>query len=229
MSAHDPELFLHEEVMLLALRDRKGTVYGSTHYSTALGAAVVAELLLAGRIAVDAGRRPLVNVLRTEPMGDEVLDECLERMAGARRRARLGTWVQRCAGLRRLRHRVAGGLCDRGILRAADDTVLLVFHRTVYPELDPAPERRLIERLRRAIFGESATVAARTAVLIALAYRTELLSIPFTRKELRQRKSRLMQIADGELLGRATKEIVEAAQAAVVAACIVPAVVATSS
>ena len=40
-----PELRLHEEVLLLALKDDKGTPYAA-QYGLALGGAVLAELLL---------------------------------------------------------------------------------------------------------------------------------------------------------------------------------------
>ena len=45
-------LFLHEEVMLLALGEEKGTVIAEESYRFALGGAVLAELLLEKRIAV---------------------------------------------------------------------------------------------------------------------------------------------------------------------------------
>ncbi len=39
-------LFLHEEIMLLALRDEEGTIASGTMYKYAIGAAVLSELLL---------------------------------------------------------------------------------------------------------------------------------------------------------------------------------------
>ena len=39
-------LFLHEEVMLLALRDEEGTIASGTMYQYAIGAAILAELLV---------------------------------------------------------------------------------------------------------------------------------------------------------------------------------------
>jgi len=49
-------LFLHEEIMLLALRDEEGTIASGTMYQYAIGAAVLAELLLNKRIAVGEPR-----------------------------------------------------------------------------------------------------------------------------------------------------------------------------
>ncbi|MEE8170746.1 MAG: GPP34 family phosphoprotein [Phycisphaerae bacterium] len=218
MSSEPASMFLHEEIMLLALRDRKGTVpFGSMH-GYALGGAVLAELLQARRITVVTERRQLVDQLNPHALGEPVLDECLRKIATAKRRASLQTWVERCARLKRLHHRVAMGLCRRGVLRADEKTVLLIFRRNVYPELDPVPERDLIERLRRAIFSDGGHVDPRTATLIALANAAELLQMAFERRALRQRKKRIKELSAGDLTGAATAEAVQTAQAAAITA-----------
>ena len=51
------ELFLHEEIMLLALRDEKGTMMASEKLHFSLGGAIAAELLLNQRIAVDEQKK----------------------------------------------------------------------------------------------------------------------------------------------------------------------------
>lgn len=219
MPRRDDPLFLHEEILLLALRDQTGTIAASAMYAYSLGGALLAELLLAQRIAVEEGKKKLVNLLSDQPFGEPLLDECLEKVATAKRRATSGGWVQRFTHLKNLKHRVAQGLCDRRILRADEDTVLLIFRRKIYPELDPRPERKLIERLRRAIFRESRQVDPRTVILIALANTVGLLRIPFDKRELKARKARIEQLTSGELMGAATREAVQAAVAVVMTAC----------
>jgi hypothetical protein len=215
--------------MLLALRDKAGTIAPGTMYQYAIGGAIVAELLLNDRIAVDESRRrKLVNVVHSEPTGNPLIDECLERMAAARRRASLQDWVSRIAGMRDIKHRAAYQLCRRGILKVDEDKVLLIFTRKIYPEVNPEPERKLIERLRRAIFTDTSEVDPRTAVLVSLAQSADLLKVVFDKKQLKTRKARIKQIANGEITGRATREAIEAMQAAVAVACIIPAVVATT-
>ena len=228
MARKSVPLFLHEEVMLLALRDREGTVELGASHRHALAGAIIAEMLLGQRIALEDERKKMVSLVSDKPFGNEVLDECLEKVANAKRRARLQNWFCRFAQMSRLHHRVAGSLCERGILRADEGTVLLIFKRKVYPELDPLPERKLITRLRNAIFGESRTLDPRTVVLISLADSTRLLPIVFDRKELKARKRRIKQITDGELIGKAAREAIEAAQTAVMIACIMPAVTAAA-
>ena len=227
MASHQTPLYLHEEILLLALRDKEGTLVGGYWYP--MGGAILAQLLLAGRIAVTEDRKKLVDLVSSKPVGEPVIDECLKKIKTAKRRGSLQTWVSRFANLKNLRHRVAQGLCRRGILRAGENKILLIFTRKIYPERDPRPERQMIERLRKAIFTESAKVDPRTAILLSLAGSADLLKIPFDKKKLKARKKRIEGITSGELLGKATKEAVQAAQAAAAMAAIMPAMVAVTA
>ena len=217
-------LFLHEEIMLLALRDEEGTIASGTMYQYAIGAAILAELLLNQRIALDETRKKkLINLISSTPLGEPLIDQCLEKIGNAKRRASLQTWVTRFAGVKNLKHRVAQRLCDRGILRADEDKILLLFTRKIYPELNPIPEKRLIERLRQAIFTDSRDIDPRTVVLVSLADSTGLLKEAFGKKVLKGRKARIKEIINGEMTGKAAKEAIQAVQAAVMVACIMPA------
>ncbi len=222
-------LFLHEEIMLLALRDEEGTIASGTMYQYAIGAAILSELLLNKRIAVEESRRKkLVNLISSQPLGEPLIDQCLEKISNAKRRASLQTWVSRFAGVKNLKHRVALQLCQRGILRASEDKILLLFTRKIYPEVNPEPERKLIERLRQAIFTDSRDVDPRTVVLVSLANSTSLLKVVFDKKKLKGRKARIKEIIDGEITGKAAKEAIQAMQAAVMVCCIMPAVMTTT-
>ena len=223
-------LFLHEEILLLALRDEEGTIAsGGTMYQYAIGAALLAELLLSKRIEVEqSGKKKLVNLVSTNPLGEPLVDECLEKVANAKRRAVLQTWVSRFAGVKNLKHRVAQQLCRRGILRADEDKVMLLFTRKIYPEVNPGPERELIRRLEHAIFTDTRDIDPRTVVLLSLANSTGLLKIVFDKKELKGRKARIKQIIDGEITGKAATEAIQAMQAAVMVACIMPTITAAT-
>ena len=206
--------------MLLALRDEKGTLESkASMYSFALGGAILAELSIAGRIRVAPGKRPLVDLVDRSPLGEPVLDECLEKVATAKRRAKAMTWVQRFAQIKRLRHRVAEGLCRQGILRDSEDKVLLFFTRKLYPTIDPKPERRLVDRLRKVVFGDS-TPDPQTATVAALANAAGLLAIHFDRKDLRRRKRHLKGIMESTPAGTAAQQAVRAAEQAAVAAIV---------
>ena len=225
---HDP-LLLHEELMLLALHDEKGTIVSGTA-SFGVAGAIAAELLLQERIRIDESRRrKIVDVRSIRRIGDPVVDECLKKVRDAKRRASLQTWITRFSSLSKLRHRVAGRLCERGILKVDEKQLLVIFKRRIYPEIDPGPEQEIIERLREAIFGNDREVEPRTVVLASLAKAVGLLNPIFGRKELRSRKQRIKSLAKGDVVGKATAEAVAATQAAVAAAAAMPAIIAAST
>lgn len=224
------ELYLHEEIMLLALRDREGTVFSGTMYNFAIGGAILAELLMEKRIDVETVRKKAyARLLSPAPLGEPLADECLAKLAAAKRRALLQNWVAKFAQAKGLKHRVASGLARLGVLRVDEDKVLGIFTRKIYPEIDPRPEREVVERLRRAIFGEEAEIDPRTVVLLSLAASADLLKLVFDKKELRGRKARIERAVNGELTGKATKAAIQAMQAAVMVACIMPAIAASAT
>lgn len=220
-----PTLHLYEEIMLLALKDEKGTVL--TQYpDQAVAGAVTAELMLDGIVTVEDTKKQMVDLVRARPLGDPVLDESLEKIRTAKRRASLKTWITRLAGIKKLRHKVARQLCLRGILRAEEDKVMLVFTRKLYPEVNPGPERSILERIRTAIYEPSRPVDPRTVVLVALADAADLMKVVVERNERKQIKPRVKQIIEGDVAGKATREVIQAVQAAVMMGAVMPGVVA---
>lgn len=218
---------LHEEVLLLALRDEEGTIASGTMYQYAIAGAILSELMLQGRIAVDdSGRKKLATVIDPHPTGAPLLDECLDKIAAAKPKP-LDHWVGRFANIKNLKHRVAERLCDRGILHEDQGTVLLLFSRRIYPETDSRPEHEIVERLRRAIFTDTRDIDPRTVVLVSLANSAGILELSFDKKELKARKERLEQVINGDLVGEAAKDAIQAMQAAVMVAVIMPAIITT--
>jgi hypothetical protein len=215
--AIERDLRLHQEVVLLALKDQKGTPVAST-YTFALAGAILTELFLEERVGLEERKRgkPLVTLQSGTQIGDPVLDDALRQVREAKRRANAVTWVQRWAKPRLL-HETARRLAQQGVLRVEEKRVLLLFNRTVYPEMDPGPERRLIERMRTAIFGDD-EVDASTAAIVTLAHAAALLNPIFGRKELKGRKKRIAALSEGDAVGEATRAAIQAAHAAVVAA-----------
>jgi hypothetical protein len=213
-------LHLYEELMLLALREDRGTVAANEMaFVYTLSGAVLAELLLLELIELEkVKKKDLVNVVNPGRVGDPIIDECMAKMEGAKRRASLDTWVSRLGGLKKLKHRVATQLCRRGILRADEKSVLLIFSKKVYPELDPEPERKIVERLREAIFTDSTDVPPATAILVSLADKAGVLKNHFDKKELKARKNRIIEIGDGVAAAVAVNRVVDGIQAAVTVA-----------
>jgi len=206
-------LLLHEEVLLLALRDREGTIPFGSAYTFAVAGALLAELVVRRRIELSGvAKKRTVQLTDSKPVGEEVLDDALSRIVRARRTASATTWVGRLAQLSRLKHRVAERLCHRGILRREEREVLLLFRRYVYPTIHPEPERRIVERLRTAIFTHSHDTDARTLVLLSISHRAGLLPMVFDRGEVKQRRKWIEERVREEPIGYAVKKAIEASQ-----------------
>lgn len=218
MRTSTTDLRLPEELLLIALRDATGTPESRAGMiDFALGGAILAELVLEGSLSIEQGKRARVELAADKPLDHEVLDECVGMVASAKRQREAAHWVSRFANLRRLRVRLAEGLCRRGILHDSEARVLLVFKRKAFPTIDPEPERKLVERMRRALESEE-DLDPRTAALLTLADGTGMLRVHFDTAELKRRRERLDRIAEGQAVAGATREAVQAAQAAVLAA-----------
>ena len=217
MIARREDLGLHHEMLLLALHDRQGTTHTYGTYAYALGAAVLGALLQGGHAAIVTERRKLLIEARgRRPAHDEVLAEAWDRIATAGRRAQIEAWVRRFAGLKQLKHRVAHELCRRGVLRAEERTILLIFRRTIYPEIDPRPERAMLQRLRRLIFADHRRAGdQRDLTLLSLADSVGLLPVLFGKREVKPQRARLKELVGGEPLGRAVRRLCESDHTAV--------------
>lgn len=214
-------LRLHHELLLLALHDEKGTIAFARMIEIGLAGGMLGEMLLEGRVELrPEGRkgRPLVTLVSRATFGDPVLDDGLRRLAEAKRRANPQATVASLSRIKGLRARTATALCRKGILRENEDRILLLFKRRIYPTLDPAPERALVERVRRAVDEPGTPVDPRTAILVQLARSTGALRAIYSRQELKARKDRLESLKPEAGPGAAaTQAAIEAAQAAAVA------------
>lgn len=214
MRAH---LGLHEEILLLALKDREGTVLGCSTWPYALAGAVAAELLLRGRArTAPRGSSVQVEVVDAAPSGDPALDDALAALAERKGPPKLADWVGTLAAGAELRHRVAEGLCRRGILRADRASVLMIFSRRVYPEVDHGPEHELVTRIRRAL--SSGEPDPRTAALVGLAHAGDLLPAVLGRDAAREHRGRIEAIAASSPVAEVAVAAREAAEAAATAA-----------
>ena len=224
------ELYLHEAVMLLALKEKEGTFMTGVHYTHAISGAILAELMLSGHLSVEEKKKKYYAAVKDpNPLGDPLLDECLEKVKNSKNRQQLVTWVSRFSAVKRLKPRLAEGLIQKGILRAEEDKVMLLFTRKIYPEFNPEPERKLRKRLEHAIFTDDQDIDPRTVVLLSITKSAQFLERLFDKKELKSRKQRIEQVINGELTGKATQAAIQAMMAAVMVTTIMPAVIVTTT
>ena len=219
----DRALHLYEQMLLLALDDERGTVFFGTSSEHALAGAMLAELVLDGHLRLDGeGKAAKVLVGPEASTGDALLDEAIALVAADSRPRAVTHWATKFAAVKKLKHRAATALVDRGILRATQDRVLFVFERTRYPEKDRRPEQQLIHEIKTVLLGSGRNVDPRTVTLIALAHRTGVLRRVMDKHLLRERSERLEKLASGDLAASAASEALAAMQAAVTVATIVP-------
>lgn len=222
------KLSLQHEILLLALKDDKGT-FSSGMFLYAVGGAMVSELLLQDRIVANDDKKEIVAVVDTTTTADPILDELLGTITDSKKNYGLQHWVSKAANMPNLKHRIAEQLCDLGVLQQDEQKVLWLFTRKVYPEHDGAYEDAIRARMAKVMFNAAVEPDAQTAILIALANHAGLLPPNFAPEELRQHKDRIKQLSDGKILASgATQATIQAVQAAVMVAAIMPAMTAAT-
>jgi Golgi phosphoprotein 3 len=220
---------LYEEILLLALDDQKGTPSSGGFFANAMGGAILAELAMNGSITIAGDKGKKVSVLRRVRLDDPILDECLALVTDAKKPKKAKDWVMKFAGLKDLKNRAARQLVVKGVLTEETGSVLKIFKRTIYPEVDGGPEKDLRERMKKAIFTSTTELESRTVIIVTLAQAANMLNGIFPKKKLKERKQRLEKLTSGQLAGKATKEAVEAVQAAILVCAVMPAIITTAT
>ena len=101
-------LYLHEEILLLALQDQKGIIdYRAGLHRHVLAGAMIAELLLADRVRMEDSRKKMVDVIDHSLIDDLVLYQALLQMAEAKRRKSIQAWITKLANTPKLTEHIA--------------------------------------------------------------------------------------------------------------------------
>jgi Golgi phosphoprotein 3 len=224
------DLKLYEEILLLALDDDAGTIEIGSQYNHAMAGAILAELLLDGALKIEEdGKKKLVRPgARAGTLADPILGEALGKVLESSKPKQAKDWVMKFAGLKHLKNRAARQLVARGVLAEETDQVLLLFRRTVFPERDGGPEAAVRARLERAVFSDADEVDPRTTVILALLKASSMLNKVLGKRRVKERKERIDAIINGDVAGKATREAIQAMQAAVMVCTVVPVIVAAS-
>ncbi|MBG0827052.1 GPP34 family phosphoprotein [Planomonospora sp. ID67723] len=194
-----------EEVLLLAHEEIEGKqLVSSAHLDSALGGALLADLAVNGRIALNGKK---VVVTDTTPVGNEELDAVLARIAGDPKERKPETWVYKLQS-GKLRKRLLAGLAERGVLSENHRRILGIFPSTRYPELDPSVERGIREHVQSVLAG--AAPDSRTAALIAVLRAAKIDRKAFPGLD----KKRVKEITEEEWIGEAVAKHIASMNAA---------------
>ncbi|MEU9075179.1 GPP34 family phosphoprotein [Kitasatospora sp. NPDC004745] len=219
---------LAEELMLLSLDDESGVAKDGSSAGWAVAGGLLADLALAGRIAVEEGR---ITVTDPTPTGEPLLDERLERLAEwvgrkAPGKAKATDWLTK-DHLTAVRATVQR-LCERGLVVEERHRVLGLFPVRRYPEADGSVERELRARLADVI-RHHVTPDVRTATLIALLHSARLHGLAFPDLPRKRVEPRFAEIAAGDWAGDSVGQAIRNMQAAVAAIAVVTAATAATT
>ncbi len=214
------DLLLAEELLLLALDDKKGNdkTMGA---DTGLAGALLLELVAEGWLEEAGGKL----VVAAEPPAGAAgppagaLADALAVIEADAKPRDAGHWVRKLPGeLKPIKGRVAGRLVELGVLSERRHKVLGLIGVDRWPEADPEPERTLRERLRAELTG-AGEVSVRTALLAPLLRACNLLRTVVAKDERKGADRRAKEIADDPArVGKAVQSTFDATSAAVTAA-----------
>ena len=201
-----------------------GPASWGTQTGWALGAATIADLLIEERIVLEVGKDPRVRVLDATPTGRPVLDKVLSRIV-EKEGKKLSTLVQ--DPKLNPEAEVVEALVGRGVVDVVPARLLGLISAK-RPTLDPAPEREIRERVRAVLLGgqPSATDATLLSILQALGVAQKVLKAESDGMSAKELKRRIEEASSEVAVGVALKRAIESLNAAILAAVIVPTIIA---
>ncbi|NLI48313.1 MAG: GPP34 family phosphoprotein [Acidobacteria bacterium] len=220
------KLTLAEELLLLSLRNDKGTVLCSASVGLPFGlaAAVLMELAMQEKVRIEGKKLVAVPTGDTD---DAVLDECLNLIRAAAKPKTVQSWVSRLGDRKSIRRAYLDRLVQKRILRREEHRILWVFPTERFPTSNPLEELEVRRRLRRTAFTATAP-DARTRFLVSLVQACDLAGEVFPDgDERKEAKQRFAELVKEEAFGKAVSDQVAAVMAACAAACAAACVAAT--
>ena len=210
-------LNLAEELFLLALDDEDGSIAAPALDTLRYGlaAALLADLTLLGKIAVEDQR---ISLLDPAPTSDDLLDDTLHRIAQSNKPRKVKYWIS-ALGFRKLPKQIAERLVARGVLCEEERRYLWVTPYAIYPQQDASAKYWIKQGLRAAGL-TSAKPEQRGVVLLSLMKGCRLLTLVFTKDERKAAGKRVDELVKGEDFGAAVAQTladIEAAATAVAA------------
>jgi hypothetical protein len=218
-------MLITEELYLLLTKDSGTQEQPGTQRGYGLSAALITDLVVAGSVTLTEEKKPRVHVVNADPTAHPVLDQGLAFLA-AKDGKRIDTLVT--ATKLNPEDAVVESLVRQGILSIGSRTMLgLGKPRT--PEIDPAPERELRQRLEWVLAGgkqADLTEATLLSILQALDVAKKILAAESGGMRGKDLKARIKAVVHDSPTGDAVQRSVQAVNAALMSAAIIPAVVA---
>ena len=196
-----------EEIMLLLLDDEGGEFLHVSDWSLrcALAGAVLMDLALENRIDTDLKQLVLVDAT---PVGDDLLDPTLARIAEATETHDAAHWVHQTARhADQIRERALERLIEHGILQRQEESFLWVFKSRRYPAVDGKADREVKLRIMAVLFSDEIP-DPRDIVIVCLAEACGIFQALLSRRELTHASARIEQVRKLDLIGQAISQAV---------------------
>lgn len=198
-------LSLHEELLLIALKDEKGTILftSATVLPYTLLGAVLEELFLAKKIDYEDSK---IVVLDKSSTGNKFFDKILQLLPDVNDSIKLKkTFIKLNKKVKDVKHKTIKHLVNKGVLKEENSKVLGVFSKKTYPTLNSQPEKELRKKIRNYILNEE-TPEERMSALIGLIQISQLLEDVFQQDEIEKVKIRVKSILERTNEGDAIPE-----------------------
>ena len=210
-------LTLFEELFLLSIHEEKGTIINTMAEALPYGisGAILAELALLGKIGIQENHR--IEVLDSNPTGDDILDEALEILAASEKNRRFGYWIETLSQKpAKRRKRLAERLIQKGVVSEEDDRLQWVI--PFADSLDQyASAKYMMKNRLRALVLASAQVDVREVALLSLVRACGLLDFIFVKDERKLANRHIHELIVGEALKDPAVQTIEEIGAAIVA------------
>jgi len=191
-----------EELLLLALDDKKGTFVETPTMSLEYGlvGAILMELAIKKRIDADMKNLYLVD---NTPTGDKLLDKTLEMVKESTQTKNTQYWIKTITNkFTNIKKYLLQRLIDKKILKKEKHKILWVFCKRCYPVIDNRKEEEVKTRIRKIVLEEEIP-SPRDVVLISLINICNLTNQIFAKDEFEKAQKRIEEISKMDLIAQA--------------------------
>jgi len=219
------ELRLSEELLVLALDEKRGTIapFKREYIKYGVAAALLQELIVLEKLQLD---EDVVTVIEANPCGDRLLDPALEILEQSERKKKVQHWVSKIGGkYGKLKKILLDDLINKDVLRPKDEPGDReggpgLFRRQRFKIWYDMPLQQLRKRLHDIlVYGEEPDPGSLR--LIGLIHACKLTRRVFTDKEDRERViQRIDMLTEGDVFKKAIRNIVNSNRASVVSGII---------
>ncbi len=208
-------LTIAEQLLLLGLNDKKGSVVFSASNSLPYGlaGALIFDLYFQNRIRFEGKN---IYVVSRTTTSNEIADEALYLLYQETKVHNVKYWVKRIHDkIKNLGIRLADRLVEEKILEKKEHHFLWVDYSR-YPTRDAVPEREVRNTIRNIVLYDQKP-AEKEMALVCLVQASGLINEIFSKEERKKAREKIKKITEGNEVGKATSAIISEINAAMIA------------